>query len=161
MKRKILCLFLAVLITLSLCGCGETAGQIADSVLDAAVAELKNQVKSLLEQNKLEVVEIKTAFGKLNDDGGKFQFFIAALVKANSAGGAQAAANAMDKLFTDAGLTAQTASEFENGYLVHKDITFKQTDFSAGGYYVIWGYAADLSISLPDLSGLIESTLGK
>ncbi len=161
MKRKILCLFLAVLITLSLCGCGETAGQIADSVLDAAMAELKNQVKTLLEQNKLEVVEIKTAFGKLNDDGSKFQFFIAALVKANSAGGAQAAANAMDKLFTDAGLTAQTGSAFENGYLVHKDITFKQTDFSAGGYYVIWGYAADLSITLPDLSGLIETTKGK
>ena len=161
MKRKILCLFLAVLLTFSLCACGETAGQIADSVMDAAMTELKNQVKSLLEQNKLEVVEIKTTFGKLNDEGGKFQFFIAALVKANSAGGAQSTANAMGKLFSDAGLAVQSTSAFENSHLVHKDITFKQTDFSAGGYYVIWGYAADLSIELPDLSQLIETTVGK
>ncbi len=161
MKRKLLALFLAVFMTLSLCGCGETAGKIADSVIDAAVTELKNQVKQLLEQNKLEVVEIKTAFGKLNDDGGKYQFFIAALVKSNATAVPQSTADTMAKLFTDAGLTVQTTSQLENTHLVHKDITFKQTDFSAGGYYVIWGYASDLSIELPDLSGLLETTEGK
>ena len=161
MKRKLLALFLAVLMTLSLCGCGETAGKIADSVIDAAVTELKNQVKTLLEQNKLEVAEIKTAFGKLNDDGSKYQFFIAALVQSNGTAVPQSTADTMAKLFTDAGLTAQTASALENAHLVHKGITFKQTDFSAGNYYVIWGYAADLSIDLPDLSALLETTQGK
>ena len=161
MKRKILCLFLAALMTLSLCACSGTAGQIADSVMEAAMTELKNQVKTLLEQNKLEVVEIKTAFGQINDDGGKFQFFIAALVKSNATAVPQSTADTMGKIFSDAGLNAQTESALANKHLVHKEITFRQTDFSAGGYYVIWGYAADLTVELPDLSALIEATTGK
>lgn len=161
MKRRMFSLFLAVLMTLSLCACGGTAGQIADSVMDAAMAELKNQVKQLLEQNKLEVVEIKTAFGKLNDDGSKYQFFIAALVRSNSANVPQSTADTMNKIFSEAGLTPQSESKLHNPHLVHKEITFKQTDFSAGNYYVIWGYARDLTVDLPDLSSLIETTIGK
>jgi hypothetical protein len=161
MKRKILCLFLAIFMTLSLCACGETAGQIADSVMDAAMRELQNQVKQLLEQNKLEVVEIKTAFGQLNDEGSKYQFFVAALVKSNATAVPQSTADTMDKIFSDAGLNVQTESKLQNQYLLHKEISFKQTDFSASNYYVIWGYARDLSIDLPDLSSLIESTIGK
>lgn len=158
MKRRLLALFLAVLMTLSLCGCGETAGQIADSVMDAAMTELKSQVTQLLEKNKLEVMEIKTSFGKLNDEGGKYQFFIAALVKSNSTSVPQSTADAMAKLFSDAGLNAQSASALENSHLVHKGITFKHSDFSAGNYYVIWGYAADLSIDLPDFTGSTDNT---
>lgn len=161
MKHRFLALFLAIFMTLSLCGCGGTAGRIADSVIDAAMTELKNQVKTLLEQNKLEVVEIKTAFGKLNDDGGKYQFFIGALVKSNATSVPQSTANTLGKLFTEAGLNPQTESALHNDHLVHKTISFKQTDFSAGNYYVIWGYAADLTIDLPDLSQLIETTVGK
>ena len=157
MKRRIFALFLSAVMMLSLCGCGGTAGQIADSVMDAAMTELKNQVQQLLEANKLEVVEMKTAFGKLNDSGSNFQFFIAALVKSNATAVPQSSADTLAKLFTDAGLTAQSASALENEYLVHKNITFKHTDFSAGNYYVIWGYAKDLTIELPDLSGLLEA----
>ena len=160
MKRRFFAFFLAVFMTLSLCGCGGTAGQIADSVIDAAMTELKNQVKSLLEQNKLEVVEIKTAFGKLNDEGGKYQFFIGALVKSNSIAVPQSTADTMAKIFSDAGLTSQGGSSLENSHLVHKNISFKHSDFSEGNYYVIWGYAADLSVELPDLSALIEATKG-
>ena len=161
MKRKLLALFLAVLMTLSLCGCGDTVGEIAGSVMNAAMKELQNQVTQLLEKNKLEVVEVKTAFGQLNDDGGKYQFFIAALVRSNSTAVAQSTADTMAKLFSDAGLESQTTGSFHNSHLVHKSITFGHTDFSAGNYYVIWGYSADLSINLPDLSSLLESTSGK
>jgi hypothetical protein len=160
-KRKFLSLILAAAMVLSLCGCGETAGQIAGSVMDAAMNELKNQMVQLLEKNKLEVVEAKTAFGQLNDDGGKYQFFIAALVKSNSTTVPQSTADTMDKIFSDAGLTYQTSSVLENSHLVHKDITFKHADYSAGNYYVIWGYAADLTVELPDLSQLIEATTAK
>ena len=160
MKRKFLALILAAAMVLSLCGCSGTAGEIADSVMDAAMKELKNQVTQLLEKNKLEVVEVKTAFGKLNDDGGKFQFFIAALVKSQSTAVPQSTADTMGKIFSDAGLTPQSGSTLENSHLVHKGITFKQTDFSAGDCYVIWGYAADLTAELPDLSALLE-TAGK
>ena len=158
MKRKALSLILAAALVLSLCGCGGKAGEIASSVMDAAMTELKNQMKQLLEENKLEVVEMKTAFGQLNDEGSKYQFFIAALVKSNSTAVPQATADTMAKLFTDAGLTVQTTSALENSYLVHKDITFKHSDYADGSYYVIWGYAADLSIELPDLSGLLKPT---
>ena len=157
MKRKMISLLLAVIMTLSLCACGGTAGQIADSVMEAAMTELKNQVRQLLEQNKLEVVEIKTAFGKLNDEGGKYQFFIAALVKSQSTGVPQSTADTMDRIFSQAGLNPQSESALRNEHLVHKEITFKQTDFSSGDYYVIWGYAADLSVELPDLSQLLET----
>ena len=157
MKRRLLALLLAVLMVLPLCACGGTAGQIADSVMDAAMKELKNQVTQLLEKNKLEVVELKTAFGKLNDDGSKYQFFIAALVRSQSTDIPQSTANSMGKLFTEAGLTAQSGSTLENPHLVHKDITFKHSDFSAGNYYVIWGYAADLSIDLDQLTLPTES----
>ena len=160
MKRRVLSLILAAAMVLSLCGCGGTMGEIAGNVADAAMTELKNQVQQLLEKNKLEVVEMNTAFGQLNDDGSKHQFFIAALVRSNSTAVPQSTADTMAKLFSDAGLTVQTASAFENAHLVHKGITFKHSDFSEGNYYVIWGYAADLSIELPDLSGLLPS-LGK
>ncbi len=157
MKRRFFSLLLAALMLLALCGCGGTAGEIADSVMDAAMKELKNQVTALLEKNKLEVVEIKTAFGQLNDEGSKYQFFIAALVRSNSTDIPQSTANSMDKLFTEAGLTPQSASRLDNPHLVHKDITFKHTDYSAGNYYVIWGYAADLSIDLDKLNLPTES----
>ena len=158
MKRRFFVLFLCAVLALSLWGCSGKAGEIAGSVKDAAMQELKNQVRQLLEENKLEVVEMKTAFGQLNDNGGKYQFFIAALVRSNAEGIPQSSADAMAKLFSDAGLNAQSESALENEHLVHKDITFKHTDFSGGNYYVIWGYAADLSIDLPDLSQLLKTT---
>ena len=87
--------------------------------------ELKNQVKQLLEENKLEVVEMKTAFGDLNDEGSKYQFYIAALVKSNGTAVPQATADAMNKLFTDAGLITQTTSVLESPYLVKKGMPFR------------------------------------
>lgn len=158
MKRKVFSLILAAALVFSLCGCGGTVGEIASSVMDAAMKELKNQMVQLLEENKLEVVEVKTTFGQLNDSGSKYQFFIAALVKSNSTAVSQSTADALGKLFTEAGLTVQNASTLENSHLVHKDITFKHSDFSDGNYYVIWAYAADLSIELPDLSELLKPT---
>ena len=159
MKFIIRTLVLVLIVSLVLSSCGKV-GQIADSVIDAAVNELKNQVKQVLEENKLNVVEIKTAFGKLNDDGSKYQFFIAALVKSNATGIPNAAAEGMDKIFTEAGLNEQTASNLENAYLVHKDITFKHTDYSDGEYYVIWGYMGDLTIDLPNFEEL-KAKFGK
>ena len=152
MKHKIISILLLCALMVSLCGCNETVGQIADSVADAAMKELKNQVTALLERNKLEVVEMKTAFGDLNDEGSKYQFYIAALVKSNGTAVPQATADAMNKLFTDAGLITQTTSVLESPSLVKKGITFKHEDFSAGNYYVIYGYMADLSIDLPDIT---------
>ena len=161
MKRLIFLLLLVAVVVFAFKNCDSKAGEIAGNVMDAAVTELKSQVRQLLEENKLEVVEMKTAFGQLNDNGGKYQFFIAALVRSNSESVPQSSANALDRLFTEAGVTAQSESALTNEHLVRKEITFSHSDFSGGNYYVIWGYAADLSIDLPDLSELIGNVKGK
>lgn len=155
MKFLIKTAIFVLVLSLILSSCGRV-GQIADSVLDAAAAELKNQVKLVLEENKLQVVEIKTTFGKLNDTGSKYQFFIAALVKSDATGIPGAAAEGMNKIFTEAGLNEQTSQTLVNSHLVHKDITFNHVDFTDGEYYVIWGYMSDLTIDLPNFDEIKE-----
>lgn len=155
MKRSLFALLLIAVIVFSIRGCGKL-GQIFGKVTNAAVKELKNQVQELLEDKQLDVVEIKTAYGKLNEEGSKYQFFIAALVRADSESVLQSTANTIGKLFSEAGFNTQSESRLDNGYLLHKDITFAQADFSEGNYYVIWAYAADLSIDLPDLGKLLN-----
>ena len=152
MIRKI-CIFLLTLVLAmgTFTGCSETVGEIAGNVADAAMEELEKQVKSALEKNKVEVIEMKTVFGKLNDEGSKHQFFCAALIKADATDIPKAAADAVAKLATEAGLLAQTGSRVESPYLVHKSVEFKHTDFSEGNYYVIYAYHEDLSASMPTL----------
>lgn len=149
MKRKLISLVLAVAMALSLCGCG-AVGEIAGNVADAAMKELENQVKQTLEENKLKVVELKTAVGQLNEHS-KYQFFTAALIQSDSTALPQSTADTLAKIFTDAGLIVQTDSSVDSPYLVYKDITFKHSDYSAGNYYVIFAYIQDLTISMPDI----------
>ena len=154
MIRKIGILVLTLVMALSMfTGCSDTVSEIAGNVADAAMKELEKQVKETLEKNKVEVIELKTVFGKLNDNGSSAQFFCAALVKADTELFSQAAVDAMDGLVTEAGLLRQTGSKVESEHLVHKDITFKHSDFSSDNYYVIYAYHADLSAGMPTLGG--------
>lgn len=152
MKRKLISLLLAWVMLFSLCGCGGAVGEIASNVAKAAMDELESQVKKALEENKLNVVEMKTAVGQLNDDS-KYQIFIAALVRSDSTAIPQSTANTLAKLFTEAGLVPQTGSTVESPYLVYKQIEFKHTDFSDGSYYVIYAYHKDLAAGLPNIHG--------
>lgn len=153
MIRKI-CIFLLMLVMVLSCftGCSETVGEIAGNVADAAMEELEKQVKSALEKNKVDVIEMKTVFGKLNDEGSKHQFFCAALIRSDATELPEAAAEAVRNLVTEAGLLEQTGSKLESPHLVHKTIEFKHTDFSEGNYYVIYAYHEDLSASMPTLN---------
>jgi type III secretory pathway lipoprotein EscJ len=152
MIRKVVSLILvAVLLCGAFAGCG-LVEEIADSVVAAAKQELENQIKAKLEEQKVDAVEMKTAFGKLNDEGGEYQFFGAVLVKTDSQMLPQAAADALAKLFTDAGLVAQTGSKVENAHLVHKDITYDHSDFTDGTYYTIYVYTSLSLDALKDLA---------
>ena len=152
MIRKVVSLILvAVLLCGAFAGCG-LVEEIADSVVAAAKQELENQIKAKLEEQKVDAVEMKTAFGKLNDEGGEYQFFGAVLVKTDSQMLPQAAADALAKLFTDAGLVAQTGSKVENAHLIHKDITYDHSDFSDGTYYTIYVYTSLSLEALKDLA---------
>lgn len=143
--------FVSVIFMVSVClglltGCGETVSEIAGNVADAAMEELEKQIQAAIEKNKVEVVEMKTVYGKLNDDGSESQFYCAALVKSGSTNLPQAAADTVGKLVTEAGVLAQTGSKVESEHLVHKDLVFQHSDFSSGDYYVIYAYHKDLSI---------------
>ena len=138
--RKLIAVFLAVLM---LSGCA-AVGDIAGNVAEAAGKELENQVKTTLEKHKVEVVELKTAFGKLNDEGGNLQFFCAALVKAQTDTVVSGCTEALDGLMETAGYAVQTQSKVENPLLIHKEIVFDHTDFENGTYYIIYGYTSGL-----------------
>ena len=147
--RKIISLFLILVMTACLfAGCSDTASQIASSVAQAAREELEAQLKKTLEENKLEVIEIKTAFGKLNDTA-EAQYFIAALVRTEKTDIIQASLSGLSKVFTDTGCIQETDSQIDSSHLVHKDLRYSRTDFSDGTYYTVYGYLDDLTKFIP------------
>lgn len=152
MIRKVVSLVLAALLLCGIFAGCNAVNEIADSVVNAAKAELENQIKGKLEEYKVDAVELKTAFGKLNDEGGKYQFFCAVLVKSDSEALPKAAADALVKLFPSAGLVSQNGSKVENAHLVHKDITYNHSDFSSGNYYTIYVYTSLSLDALKDLA---------
>lgn len=152
MVRKVVSLVLAAFMLCGIFAGCNAVGEIAGNVADAAMKELENQVKATLEKNKVNVVELETAIGKLNDEGSEMQFFCAALVKSDTDTVVNGAAEAMGAVFEKSGVLVQTGSKVESEYLVHKDITFKHSDFSDGTYYVIYVYISDMSIKLPELN---------
>ena len=149
MIRKILAMLLAACMLLGVTGCA-VVGDIAGSVADAAVKELENQLKATLEKHKVEVVEVKTAFGQLNGEDEKaLQFFCAALIKCDSDTAAQTCATALDTIFEETGWMSQSASQVTHSALVHKTVKFDHTDFSSGNYYTVYVYNSALAIDLP------------
>ncbi len=144
--RKIFTLVLtAVLLCGLICGCS-IVGDIAGNVVDAAAKELENQLKATLEEHKVEVVELKTAFGRLNgEDEKKVQLFCAALIKSESDTAAENCAKAMGAVFGTAGWTVQTGSKVEHEALVHKSVVYDHSDFSGGKYYTVYVYVDSLT----------------
>ena len=124
----------------------------ATDALAAAQKELEKQVQKVLDEYKVEMVEVKTVFGKLNDEGSKMQLFCATLIKAENESMVKVCADALKGAFDETGIQRQTGSKVENALLIHKEIVFKHSDFSDGTYYVIYGYKKDMGIDLPELT---------
>lgn len=143
MNRKLIALVLAAFMALSLfTGC-EAVGEIAGNVAEAAKKELEAQVKAVLDEYKVELIEMKTTVGKLNDNGESIQIFCAILVRSDNETLPRSCAEALGKLFTDSGIMVQTGSEIEHRYLVHKDLSYGFTGFGNGDtYYTIYVYSA-------------------
>ena len=148
-------LVLALIFTLS--GCSEVAGEIAGNVANAAVQELEKQVKETLEEYKVEVIEVKSAVGKLNNDSdSELQFYCGVLVRSNSDVFPQSGAAALGKIFDESGVHLQTEREIDSDFLVNKDISFNHTDFSTGNYYLIWAYTASFTENLSEKLSTLE-----
>ena len=149
MMKKVISLLLALVLSLGLfTGCSETTGKIASSVAEAARKELEVQVKAALEEHKLEVIEIKTAFGKLNDTADN-QYFVSALVRTEKTDLIDASLAGLKYVFTDVGCVSETDSKIDSEYLVHKDLSYSRTDFSDGTYYTVYAYYNDISKFVP------------
>ena len=157
MKFKMTALVLALSVLLIFSGCDGVVGEIAGNVADAAVRELEAQVKATIEEYKVEVVELKSAVGKLdNDFDSNQQFFCGVLVRSNSDALPKSIAATLGNIFEEAGCHAHLKSEIDNDHLVNKKLTFKHTDFSTGDYYLIWGYTSSLTQKLTDALKEIE-----
>ena len=155
MIKKFMALILVLLTVCSLAGCGEVAGDIAGNVAEAAKKELENQIKQTFETYKMEILDMKSAVGKLNGESGDIQFFCAVLVQSDSPAIPQSAADTLSKLFHDAGIQIQTGSKIESDYLQHKDLSFKH-EGDGKTHYAVWFYTDRLP-SLEDLKALAPS----
>ena len=154
MIRKIILIIiiLAVIGTVTGIVSCDKVKKISDSVLSAAKTELEKQIRETMAENKVDIVETKTVFGKLND-AGEYQFFCALLIQTNSEEAAAKCANTASGLFGEASYMAQTDSSVEHEYLTHKTVTYDHTDFSGGNYYTVYVYAEDMT-QIIDLSKL-------
>ena len=153
MFKKFVAFVLVIGLLCGLAGCGDVAGEIAGNVAEAAKKELENQIKITFEKYKIEILDMKTAIGKLDGDNGDLQFFCAVLVQSDSDALPKSAADTLSKLFHDAGVTVQTGPAIENFHLEHKELTFKYDNFDDGRtYYAVWFYTD----KLPTLEELKE-----
>ena len=154
MFKKFAAILCVLAMLLSFAGCGEVTGEIVGNVAEVAKAELEKQVKATFEKYKIDILDMKTAVGKLNGESGELQFFCAVLVESDSDAIPQSAADTLSKLFHDAGITVQSGSEVESSYLEHKELTYKYSAFdSSKTYYTVWCYTDRLP-SLEDLKDL-------
>ena len=157
MKAKMTVLVLVLSILLTLSGCDGVVGEIAGNVADVAVKELEAQIKATIEEYKVEVIEIKSTVGKLdNDFSSSQQFFCGVLVRSNSDALPMSVATTLGKIFEEAGCHPWHKSEIDNDHLENKTLTFKHTDFETGDYYLIWGYTSSLTQKLTDALKEIE-----
>ena len=154
MKKFITFLLILTLLT-SLAGCGEVAGEIAGNVAEAARKELENQIKQTFETYKIDILDMKSAVGKLNDANGDIQFFCAVLVQSESPAIPQSAADTLAKLFHDAGIHVQSGAKIDNDYLQNKELSFK-LEGDGATHYTVWFYTDKLP-TLEDLKGLKDA----
>ena len=152
MKKRFAVLLLLAALLINLCGCSDVVNDIAGNVRDAALKELEVQIRKTVEEYKVNIVEMKSAVGRLNNESdSELQFFCALLVRSNSDALPQTGASALEGLFEKSGICRQTGSKIESELLTNKSISFKHTDFSSGDYYMIWVYSPSLTQKLQEL----------
>ena len=138
---------LAVVLALApLCGCS-AVGEIAEGVKNAAMEELKNQLAAQLQKNKVEILQVKSTAGKLNDEGGKLQLFVAFLVRSENPQQLQSAAEALGESLGKTGFAPQTGAKVESPYLVHKQLEF-DADKVTENSYLLYLYIPEFTLDL-------------
>ena len=143
---KFLRILAVVLALATLCGCS-AVGEIAEGVKIAAMEELKNQLAAQLQKNKVEILQVKSTAGKLNDEGGKLQLFVAFLVRSENPQQLQSAAEALGESLGKTGFAPQTGAKVESPYLVHKQLEF-DADKVTENSYLLYLYIPEFTLDL-------------
>ena len=149
LSKRMICILLVVLLLTAMVGCS-AAGEIVDKVAQAAMEELKVQLQSTFEKNKVEVLQVKSAIGKLNDEGGKLQLYLGFLVRSENPQQIQDVTEAMKKMFPQAGCAPQTGAAIESPYLVHKTLSFDADKVAdPTNCYLVYLYIPEFAADLP------------
>ena len=83
--KKLFALLLAAVLVFSITGCDGVVGDIAGNVTEVALKELESQIRKTVAEYKVDLVEIKSTVGDLNDDSDSdTQFFCGVLVRSSS-----------------------------------------------------------------------------
>ena len=152
MKFRLIAFVLILSLMSALCGCGSIVSDIAGNVADAAMEELEQQIRDAVEEYKVQVVEVKSAVGKLNNESeSDLQFFCGVLVRSNSDMLPQIGYDFLGDFFEQSGIQVQRGSKIENDLLVNKEVSFNHTDFSTDDYYMIWVYTSSLTQKLSEI----------
>ena len=152
MKHRFSVLVCIAALLISLCGCSDVVNDIAGNVADAALKELEVQIKETIAEYKVDIIEVKSAVGQLNNESdSNMQFFCGVLVRSNSDALPKSGSEFLTDLFEQAGIETQTQSKIESSLLTNKEISFNHTDFSSGDYYMIWVYTSSLTQKLSEV----------
>lgn len=143
---KFLRILALILLLATLCGCS-AVGEIAEGVKNAAMEELKNQLAAQLQKNKVEILQVKSTAGKLNDEGGKLQLFVAFLVRSENPQQLQSAAEALGESLGKTGFAPQTGAKVESPYLVHKQLEFDE-DKVTDNCWLLYLYIPEFTLDL-------------
>ncbi len=145
MKKLLAVLLCAALFAGCLSGCQEMvmgAVGLSQQAAQAAADKITEKMTEIIGQHKVEVVEMKTAFGTIaiKDDWGK-ELLAAVLIRTESDSAAETCAKALSGIFSETGFVRQTGREVELELLCFQSITYDHTDYADGSYYTVYGYS--------------------
>lgn len=106
------------------------------SILRGLVNDLESEIEAT---EGIELIETQSAYGKLNGNGNGFNYFGAALVKADDTAVLDELIKKLDTGFEIVGYEAQSGTKIGIKYLERHDLYY-EIEPSADGYYTVYFY---------------------
>lgn len=120
------------------------------SILRGLVNDFESEIEAT---EGIELIETQSAYGKLNGNGNGFNYFGAALVKADDTAVLDELIKKLDTGFEIVGYEAQSGTKIEIKYLERHDLYY-EIEPSADGYYTVYFYNSSHPKTNPlDLKG--------
>ena len=141
MRKKVIILICFILISVLLIFDFNRNKMIMSWMTNRMVSVIRND-------SALELLEVKSTYGKLNGNGNGIQYFAAALVLSRSEADVEKCVEQLAKMYEVAGYSPQYDSQICSDYLEHRKISFQHSNFSVDGmYYQIFFYCSHHMLS--------------